>query len=116
VLTCTFVAVLLVFWLSMLDEMRVAAGAGAAFTSASSALSSVFSAERGGGRNDAACFYAPKLALVCSIWSILISTFIYIRTERKGDPTYEGLDDWVLRNVYVVDETKRVHCSLNFDG
>lgn len=88
---------LLLFWLSVLDEMRVASSSSL-LSQSSSAFSSISSSERGGGRN-VYLFYGPKLALVCCIWSILISTFIYIRTERKGDPTYEGLDDWVLRNV-----------------
>jgi len=92
-LTCTFIAVLLIFWLSVLDEMRKAALMSE--TSPSSSMLYSF------GRDEQSVlwFYGPKLILVCSIWGILISTFVYIRMDRKGDPTYEGLDDWVLRNV-----------------
>lgn len=95
-LTCTFIAVLLIFWLSVLDEMRTSA-LMADTTSSSSLLPYSF----GRDERNMLWFYGPKLMLVCSIWGILISTFVYIRMDRKGDPTYEGLDDWVLRNVEV---------------
>lgn len=95
--TCTFAAILLLFWLSVLDEMRVSAVTPQSLPSILSHVSSW----KGDTRRQWQLFYVPKLALVSIIWAILISTFVYIRTERKGDPTYEGLDDWVLRNAEV---------------
>lgn len=86
ILTCSFLAVLLTFWLSLLDEVRL-----------SPPSSSVRAAtER---RKRIYWLYGPKLVIVGCIWSILVSTFVFIRLERKGDPTYEGLDDWVLRDA-----------------
>jgi hypothetical protein len=85
--TSTFVGMILIFWLCVLDEMRATDESG---------VGSLDS-----GRRTPIKFYTPKLILVILIWSILMSSYAYVRTQRTGDPTYEGLDDWVLRDVYV---------------
>jgi len=86
--TASFIGIVLVFWLCVLDEMRStdAAGVGG----------------RDSGRRSPVTFYTPKLVLVTLIWTILMSTYAYVRTERRGDPTYEGTDDWVLRDIEIV--------------
>lgn len=83
--TSTFVGMILIFWLCVLDEMR------------STDASGVGSLDS--GRRTPIKFYTPKLILVILIWSILMASYAYVRTQRTGDPTYEGLDDWVLRDV-----------------
>lgn len=53
------------------------------------------------GRRRPFTFYTPKLVLVTLVWTLLMTTYAYIRMERLGDPTYEGLDDWVLLDMSV---------------
>ena len=74
---------MLCFWLCVLDEMRCTEG-GVAIADA--------------GRRNAVQFYAPKLVLCSLIWALLIASFAYVVTQRRGDPTYEGLNDSVLRD------------------
>jgi hypothetical protein len=86
VLTCSFLAYLLLFWLCILDEMRISSGG-------------IISHDSSRGRP--MHFYMPKIVLVMSLWTLLITTFAYVRTSREGNPTYEGLDDSLLRAAYV---------------
>jgi hypothetical protein len=82
VLTSLFLANLLLFWLCTLDEMR-------------NTESVVVSIET--GKRQSIQFYLPKAILLGIIWGMLVATFSYVRTQRDGDPTYEGLDDNILR-------------------
>lgn len=83
--TSTFISMMLMFWLCVLDEMRSTEAGG---------VGSMDS-----GRRRAVMFYTPKLVLVGLIFSMLMATYAYVRSERLGDPTYEGLDDWVLLDM-----------------
>ncbi len=95
--TTSFLSLVLIFWLCVLDEMRVTDESGVG------AIDS--------GRRTPLKFYGPKSVLgqfrshfqltilVILIWTILMASYAYVRTQRTGDPTYEGLDDWVLRDA-----------------
>ncbi|CAE7463377.1 TMEM181, partial [Symbiodinium microadriaticum] len=86
--TTAFLGIVLLFWLCVLDEMRTtdSGGVGSMDT----------------GRRRPFAFYTPKLTLVTLIWTLLMTTYAYVRLERLGDPTYEGLDDWVLLDIEIV--------------
>jgi hypothetical protein len=83
--TSTFIGTVLIFWLCVLDEMRSTDSGG------------VGSGDS--GRRRPVVFYTPKLVLVSLIWTMLMTTYAYVRMERLGDPTYEGLNDWVLLDM-----------------
>jgi len=74
----TFIATILLYWLVMFDLARLQGEAGLHVS-----IDSLPPHQRPG-----ACFWVPKILIICTIWTIAIASYMYARIMQLEDPTF----------------------------
>ncbi|CAM9624517.1 unnamed protein product [Ectocarpus sp. 13 AM-2016] len=82
IFVATFLALMLFFWLELFGDLAAGNMQG---------TDTALEWER--NRKKTVLEYLPKLVLVGLIWIVTVLTYIYVRVQQTGDPSYSTFDD-----------------------